>query len=185
MASVALAGPRQRRRLRSRPRLGCSGVGGRCGHGCGYLPWRTVRPTCGDRLRRPAGASRPAPAAGGFHVLCGGVLVAPWWCGQHWCARAHSSVVGCDHAGAHQQRHGGGAGGVGRLFTATTIRVKPYPSLGWRRWRHWCHVLPEGDVGHLLHRLWPLSGLHVGHPFTVMTMRVKTHLSLGRRRWRL
>jgi len=34
-------------------------------------------------------------------------------------------------------------------LAAWTMRVKTYPSLERRRWRQWCHFLPEGDVEHL------------------------------------
>ncbi|RCV41831.1 hypothetical protein SETIT_9G166100v2, partial [Setaria italica] len=152
-------GPRRRRHLRPRLRLDYNGVGGWCGRGCGCAqPRRCVRPARGDWLQRPAVASRPAPASGRLQgavqrYVGGAWVVWPTTVCSGAFQRCRGGVVGCDHTEAHQKCHGGGAGGVG---------LKTHPSLGWHRWRHWHHVLLEGDVGDLLRGPWLLSSFHVG-----------------------
>ena len=70
-------------------------------------------------------------------VLLGRMLVSPWW--RRW-------LRPCGGSPATPWWWSGEAG---RLFTAVIMRVKTHPSLGRRRWSHWRHFLPEGDVVHL------------------------------------
>nr|TKW13790.1 hypothetical protein SEVIR_5G124100v2 [Setaria viridis] len=124
-------------RLRQHPRLahgGCSS--GRSGSA--RLRWR-VRASHIDRLRRclgrhkvtqrrrtdtrgryaasPSGSKGLASVLSARHSVGGAAVVRPTTVCSSVCQRPHGGVVGCDHARAHQQRHGGGAGGADRLFT--------------------------------------------------------------------
>jgi len=90
--------------------------------------------------------------ASGQHVLrcVGSAMVA---CVDVGFARVYASVAVVASLAAAVRRLARNtwwwSGDASRLFTTVMMRVKTHPSLGRRRWRHWRHFLPEGDVEHL------------------------------------
>jgi len=123
----------------------------RCWRGCGQRRPRPWRPK-GERRPRSAPRSRRCLV----YLRCG-VLAAPWW--RRWLYLCGGLLTTPSWL----------VGDAGRLFIVVTMRVKTHPFLGRRRWRHWRHFLPEGDVEHLwlgpCSRLWPMfwaSVFHVG-----------------------
>ena len=131
----------------------------------GYAAWwlrlrRCSVPRSGLRSRlRLVNMCRGVSAAPWWRVptsvLLGRTLVSPWW--RRWLRLCGGSPA----------TPWWWSGDAGRLFTAVMMRVKTHPSLGRRRWRHWRHFLPKGDVEHLwlepCSYLWTVSWASVSH----------------------